>query len=151
MIKSNTINPFESQAKSRGTMHYAISKEIKKSEQVTLSETKAVYNNGKVTISWKTVTHGEDFIFIVERSDDGKAFEIMGICRCGFETKGEAVFCQQIDEKPQINFPYYRVIYIEKSSAVFGNICEIENIDTMLMEKAENSLMLSNEMKQYIQ
>jgi hypothetical protein len=151
MLKAEIMNHIESQSKSIGMMPFEMPNEIKLTEQVQLRNISAVYENQGVRIEWKAVTKGEDFIFIIERSDDGKLFEIIGISRCGYETINGEMYCQHLDEKPQINFPYYRIIYVEKSKVIFGKTCKMENFEAMVIEKMNNTAMMAPVKNQYIQ
>ena len=145
------MNHLGSHTQTMGIIPFEIPNEIQLNEQIQLKNVSAVYENGKINISWQAITKGQDFIFIIERSDDGKLFEIIGISRSAVETKNEILFCQHQDEKPQINFPLYRIIYVEKSKVIFGKTCEIENFESMIMDRINNTGLISSRRNHYIQ
>lgn len=151
MLNSETMNHLVSQNKSIGIIPFEIRSQIMLNEQVQLKNVTAVYENGKINIQWQAITEGQDFIFIIERSDDGKLFEIIGISRSAKETKNGILFCEHQDEKPQMNFPLYRIIYVEKSKVIFGKTCKIENFESMVIDRINNTGMILSKRNQYIQ
>jgi hypothetical protein len=144
MLKPIPMNNLELHMTQLGIIAYEAPVEMKLNEQVQLKNINVVYERGKVNIQWKAVTRGNDFIFIIERSDDGKLFEIIGINAYGKASEDNEIICNHTDLKPSTKYPYYRIIYVEKSKVIFGQIRKIENYDMLVIDRMNKVNKMSN-------
>jgi hypothetical protein len=76
-------------------------------QQVNIHNYQAVYNTGKVFVSWTSKNEPEDCLYIVERSSDGTFFESVGV-KEGIGADIE-LYYSWIDQTPPAGFGYYRV------------------------------------------
>jgi hypothetical protein len=81
-------------------------------KEVNIHNYQAVYNTGKVFVSWTSKNEQEDCIYIVERSADGSRFESVGV-KEGIGADIE-LYYSWIDQTPPAGFGYYRVKKITK-------------------------------------
>lgn len=92
----------------------------------------AVYNSGKVFVSWTSKNEPEDCLYVMERSVDGKMFQSVGV-KEGIGSEIE-LYYSWIDQNPPAGFAYYRVKKITKEgtqmySAVNSVINQASNFD----------------------
>ncbi len=81
-------------------------------KQINIHNHQAVYNSGKVFVSWTSKNETEDCIYIIERSSDGARFESVGV-KEGIGADIE-LYYSWIDQTPPAGFGYYRVKKITK-------------------------------------
>jgi hypothetical protein len=81
-------------------------------KEVNIHNYQAVYNTGKVFVSWTSKSEPEDCIYIIERSGDGARFESVGV-KEGIGADIE-LYYSWIDQTPPAGFAYYRVKKITK-------------------------------------
>ena len=81
-------------------------------KEVNIHNYQAVYNTGKVFVSWTSKNEPEDCIYIIERSGDGAKFESVGV-KEGIGADIE-LYYSWIDQTPAAGFGYYRVKKITK-------------------------------------
>ncbi len=75
----------------------------------------AVYNTGKVYLSWTSKNEQEDCLYVVERSGDGVAYQSVGV-KEGIGAEIE-LYYSWIDQTPPAGFSFYRVKKITKDGA----------------------------------
>ncbi len=83
----------------------------------TIQNYTTVYNSGKVFLNWTAKNEPADCIYIVERSQDGKDFNSVGI-KEGIGTEIE-LFYSWMDDTPPDGFAYYRVKKITRDGTQF--------------------------------
>jgi hypothetical protein len=81
-------------------------------KEANIHNYQAVYNTGKVFVSWTSKNEPEDCIYIIERSGDGAKFESVGV-KEGIGADIE-LYYSWIDQAPPAGFGYYRVKKITK-------------------------------------
>ena len=98
-------------------------------KELNIHNYQAVYNSGKVFLSWTSKNEPEDCIYIVERSGDGARFESVGV-KEGIGADIE-LYYSWIDKKPPAGFGYYRVKKITKEGLqMFSSVNTIINQST---------------------
>jgi hypothetical protein len=91
-----------------------------------------IYNSGKVFLSWTSKNESEDCVYVVERSNDGRDFQPVGV-KEGIGAEIE-LYYSWIDQTPPAGFGYYRVKKITKEgtqmySAVNSVINQASNFE----------------------
>ena len=98
-------------------------------QELNIHNYQAVYNSGKVFLSWTSKNEPEDCIYIVERSGDGAKFESVGV-KEGVGADIE-LYYSWIDSKPPAGFGYYRIKKITKEGQqLFSSVNTIINQTT---------------------
>ncbi len=84
---------------------------------VSLSDFNASIKNGKNTLTWKTHNEDNNEKFEVQRSDDGKSFETIGVEMSKAENGNSSAVLnyQFIDENPLNGINYYRLKQVDKN------------------------------------
>ena len=81
-------------------------------EPIELSQFRAHYNEGRVEVSWTTLSELNNQTFILEKSVDGKTFqEVMEIPGAG--TSCESINYFEVDWSPLASLSYYRLKQID--------------------------------------
>ena len=102
---------------------------VMEQKELNIHNYQAVYNSGKVFLSWTSKNEPEDCIYIVERSSDGAKFESVGV-KEGIGADIE-LYYSWIDSKPPAGFGYYRVKKITKEGQqMFSTVNTIINQST---------------------
>ena len=98
-------------------------------KQVNIHNYQAVYNTGKVFVSWTSKNEPEDCIYIVERSSDGAQYESVGV-KEGIGSDIE-LYYSWVDSAPPAGFGYYRVKKITKEGQqLYSSVNTIINQST---------------------
>lgn len=102
---------------------------VREQKEVNIHNYQAVYNTGKVFVSWTSKNETEDCIYIVERSSDGARFESVGV-KEGIGADIE-LYYSWIDQIPPAGFAYYRVKKITKEGQqLYSSVNTIINQST---------------------
>jgi hypothetical protein len=98
-------------------------------KEVNIHNYQAIYNTGKVFVSWTSKNEPEDCIYIVERSGDGSKFESVGV-KEGIGADIE-LYYSWVDQSPPAGFGYYRVKKITKEGQqLYSSVNTIINQST---------------------
>lgn len=81
-------------------------------QAVNIYNYQAIYNSGKVFVSWTSKNEPEDCIYVIERSQDSQKYESVGV-KEGIGAEIE-LYYSWIDNTPAPGFSYYRVKKITK-------------------------------------
>lgn len=92
-------------------------KETNVPETQTLQATlKAVYVSDKVYVNWVTSENNQENYYMIERSDDGITFNVIGLKNGVKSTISQGLLFSFIDNNPLNNYSYYRIIQIVNHS-----------------------------------
>ncbi|HNQ11699.1 MAG TPA: hypothetical protein PKH65_00010 [Bacteroidia bacterium] len=94
--------------------------------QPNISNYQAVYNSGKIFLSWTTYNEPDDCIYIIERSEGNTVFQSVGV-KEGIGSELE-LFYSWVDQTPPPGYAYYRIKKITKDGQqMYSSISSVIN------------------------
>lgn len=99
---------------------------VQNAVQPNISNYQAVYNSGKIFLSWTTYNEPDDCIYIIERSEGNTVFQSVGV-KEGIGSELE-LFYSWVDQTPPAGYAYYRIKKITKDGQqMYSSISSVIN------------------------